>query len=98
MQDFIDAGADVISVHPESTLQLSAVLDRIQMAGVGAGVVLNPGTSIAAVGHVLDQCQVVVVMLVSVLLGSHSSSICIYTVIYCDINAIIYHHLESDLD
>jgi len=65
VKDFIEAGADIISVHPESTLQLSAVLNKIQSAGVAAGVVLNPGTSVSAVEHVLDQCQVAVVMLVS---------------------------------
>jgi len=65
VKDFIEAGADIISVHPESTLQLSAVLNKIQSAGVAAGVVLNPGTSVSAVEHVLDQCQVAVVMLVN---------------------------------
>jgi ribulose-phosphate 3-epimerase len=65
VEDFIKAGADIISVHPESTLQLGAVIHKIGSAGVAPGVVMNPGTSISAVEHVLDQCQVVVVMLVS---------------------------------
>lgn len=64
VDDFVKAGADIISVHPESTVQLSAVINKIQAAGVAPGVVLNPGTSVGAVEHVLDQCQVVVVMLV----------------------------------
>jgi ribulose-phosphate 3-epimerase len=66
MDDFIKAGADIFSVHPEATLQLGAVINRIAAdAGVAPGVVLNPGTSISAVEHVLDQCRVAVVMLVS---------------------------------
>ncbi len=65
LSEFIRAGADIISVHPESTLQLSAVINRIDEAGVAPGVVLNPGTSISVVEHVLDQCKVAVVMLVS---------------------------------
>jgi ribulose-phosphate 3-epimerase len=65
MDDFIKAGADILSVHPEATLQLGAVINRIADAGVAPGVVLNPGTSISAVEHVLDQCRVAVVMLVS---------------------------------
>jgi pentose-5-phosphate-3-epimerase len=65
VDDFIKAGADILSVHPEATLQLGAVIHKIDAAGVAAGVVLNPGTSISAVEHVLDQCQVAVVMLVS---------------------------------
>jgi ribulose-phosphate 3-epimerase len=62
---FIKAGADILSVHPESTVQLGAVINMIDDAGVAPGVVLNPGTSISAVEHVLDQCKVAVVMLVS---------------------------------
>ncbi|CAB9507315.1 Ribulose-phosphate 3-epimerase [Seminavis robusta] len=63
--DFVKAGADILSVHPESTLQLGAVINMIDKAGVAPGVVLNPGTPISAVRHVLDQCQVAVVMLVN---------------------------------
>jgi pentose-5-phosphate-3-epimerase len=65
VNDFIKAGADIISVHPEATVQLGAVIQKIEDGGVAPGVVLNPGTSISSVEHVLDQCRVVVVMLVS---------------------------------
>jgi pentose-5-phosphate-3-epimerase len=64
IDDFVKAGADILSVHPESTLQLGAVIQMIDAAGVAPGVVLNPGTPVAAVEHVLDHCQVAVVMLV----------------------------------
>jgi hypothetical protein len=64
IDDVVKAGADIISVHPEATLQLGAVINKIDKAGCAPGVVLNPGTSISIVEHVLDQCQVVVVMLV----------------------------------
>ena len=63
--DFVKAGADILSVHPESTLQLGAVINMIDKAGVAPGVILNPATPISAVEHVLDQCQVAVVMLVN---------------------------------
>ena len=66
ISDFVKVGADIISVHPESTLQLGAVINKIHASGVAPGVVLNPGTSISAVEHVLHQCQVAVVMLVCV--------------------------------
>jgi ribulose-phosphate 3-epimerase len=65
LNDFLKAGADIISVHPESTLQLGAVINKISDGGAAPGVVLNPGTSVATVEHVLDQCKVAVVMLVS---------------------------------
>lgn len=65
VDDFVKAGADILSVHPEATLQLGAVINKIDKAGCAAGVVLNPATSISSVEHVLDQCKVAVVMLVS---------------------------------
>jgi ribulose-phosphate 3-epimerase len=65
LNDFLKAGADIISVHPESTLQLGAVINKITDGGAAPGVVLNPGTSVATVEHVLDHCKVAVVMLVS---------------------------------
>jgi len=65
VDDFIKAGADILSVHPESTLQLGAVINRINEGGVAPGVVLNPGTSVSTVEHLLDQCKVAIVMLVS---------------------------------
>ena len=65
VDEFVEAGADALSVHPESTTQLAAVLQMIRDRGVAAGVVLNPATPVAAVEPVLDLVDVVVVMLVS---------------------------------
>ena len=56
--DFIKAGADIISVHPEATMQLGAAINMIQDGGRAAGVVLNPATGVCAVEHVLDSCKV----------------------------------------
>lgn len=69
VSDFVKAGADILSVHPEATVQLGAVINMIDKAGCAPGVVMNPGTSISSVEHVLDQCQVAVVMLVSLFFG-----------------------------
>ena len=63
--DFIKAGADILTVHPEATVQLGACINMIEKAGVAPGVILNPGTPVSAVEHVLPQCQVAVVMLVN---------------------------------
>jgi pentose-5-phosphate-3-epimerase len=57
VNDFVKAGADIISVHPEATLQLGAVINKIADFGVAPGVILNPGTSVTSVEHVLDQMQ-----------------------------------------
>lgn len=63
--EFVKAGADIVSVHPEATLQLPAVLYLITSAGCAAGVVLNPGTPVSAIEPVLELVDVVVIMLVN---------------------------------
>jgi len=63
--NFAKAGANIISVHPESTLQLGAVIHMIEKNGCAPGVVLNPATPVSAVEHVLGSCRVAVVMLVN---------------------------------
>jgi ribulose-phosphate 3-epimerase len=65
ISEFAKAGADILTVHPEATLQLAATLVAIRDAGLASGVVLNPATPLSAVEHVLELCDVVVVMLVS---------------------------------
>ena len=52
-------------MHPEATLQLAGVLHEISALGCAPGVVLNPGTPLSSVEHVLEQLDVLVVMLVS---------------------------------
>mmetsp|Transcript_7991 Transcript_7991/g.23828 ORF Transcript_7991/g.23828 Transcript_7991/m.23828 type:complete len:276 (+) Transcript_7991:201-1028(+) len=62
---FAKAGADILSVHPEATKQLGAVLQMIKDHGLHAGVVLNPATPVAAVEEMIDIVDVAVVMLVN---------------------------------
>ena len=63
--EFAAAGADAISFHPEATKQPAAVAQRIRDAGVAPGIVLNPGTAVAAVEPLLGLVDLAVVMLVS---------------------------------
>ena len=62
---FAEAGADIISVHPESGPQLHRSLQQIRALGKRAGVVLNPATSPESVAWVLDQVDLVLVMTVN---------------------------------
>ena len=62
---FIDAGANMLSVHPESGEHLHRTLQKIKSRGVKAGVVLNPATPIEAVQYVLDNIDFVLVMTVN---------------------------------
>jgi ribulose-phosphate 3-epimerase len=63
--NFADAGADIISVHPESGPHLHRTLQMIHGLGKKAGVVLNPATPIEAVDPVLDLVDLILVMTVN---------------------------------
>jgi ribulose-phosphate 3-epimerase len=62
---FADAGADIISVHPEAGPHLHRTLQTIKGLGKRAGVVLNPATPISAIDHVMDLIDLVLVMSVN---------------------------------
>ncbi|WP_372617251.1 ribulose-phosphate 3-epimerase [Falsiroseomonas sp.] len=69
---FAEAGADLISLHPEAGPHLHRSLQTIRALGKKAGVVLNPGTPLAAVETVLDLCDLVLVMSVNPGFGGQS--------------------------
>jgi ribulose-phosphate 3-epimerase len=62
---FAEAGADHISVHPESGPHLHRTLQAIRALGKKAGVVLNPATPVEAIAHVLDLTDLIMVMTVN---------------------------------
>jgi ribulose-phosphate 3-epimerase len=62
---FADAGADTISVHPESGPHLHRTLQTIKALGKRAGVVLNPATPLDVVDHVMDLIDLILVMSVN---------------------------------
>ena len=61
----VKAGADVVTVHVESTPHIHRALQLIKSAGAKAGVVINPGTSVSAIESVLGQVDQVLVMTVN---------------------------------
>jgi ribulose-phosphate 3-epimerase len=72
VEAFAEAGADILSVHPESGPHLHRTLMRIRALGKKAGVVLNPATPIASIDHVLDLLDLVLVMSVNPGFGGQS--------------------------
>ncbi|WP_411817398.1 ribulose-phosphate 3-epimerase [Hyphococcus sp. DH-69] len=62
---FVDAGADILTVHPEAGPHLHRTVQHIKSAGIKAGVALNPATPASAVEFVLDQVDLVLVMSVN---------------------------------
>jgi ribulose-phosphate 3-epimerase len=70
--DFAEAGADIITVHPEAGPHLYRSLELIKSLGKRAGVALNPATPIDHVAHVLPIVDLVLVMTVSPGFGGQS--------------------------
>ena len=69
---FAEAGARVISLHPEAGPHLHRSLQAIRALGCAPGVVLNPATPVSAVEHVLDLVDLVLVMSVNPGFGGQS--------------------------
>lgn len=65
IKDFSDAGADIITVHPEATDDLKRTVDKIKSFGKKAGVSLNPKTSITALLNVIDKIDLILIMSVN---------------------------------
>ncbi|MDV8951543.1 ribulose-phosphate 3-epimerase [Leuconostoc falkenbergense] len=65
VDEFADAGADIIGVHVEATAHIHRALQMIKNKGVKAEVVINPGTPVSAIESVLDMVDQVLVMTVN---------------------------------
>ncbi len=65
LEDYVAAGADIVSVHVEACVHLHRVVQQIHAAGAKASVVLNPHTPIAMVEHVLEDVDMVLMMSVN---------------------------------
>lgn len=62
---FAQAGADIMTIHAESTLHIHGALQKIKAAGMKAGVVINPGTPVSAIESVLSLVDQVLIMTVN---------------------------------
>lgn len=72
VDQFLEAGADVITVHAESTVHLQRLLARIRAGGAKAGVALNPATPISVLDYILDDVDMVLQMTVNPGFGGQS--------------------------
>ncbi len=62
---FVDAGADLVSVHVEAVRHLHRVVAQIREAGAKAGVVLNPATPLSVLDEILSEVDFVLLMSVN---------------------------------
>lgn len=72
IEDFLAAGADYITIHPESTEHLHRSLARIAEGGARAGVVFNPATPLQVLEEVVHMIDLVLVMSVNPGFGGQS--------------------------
>lgn len=72
LEAFAQAGADIISVHPEAGPHLHRSLQTIRGLGKKSGVVLNPATPVSAIENVLDLVDLIMVMTVNPGFGGQS--------------------------
>ena len=64
IQDFVDCGADSITVHAEACEDLERTIERIKAAGVKVGVSIKPATPVNDISHMLEDVDMVLVMTV----------------------------------
>lgn len=72
IKDFVDAGADLITVHQEATTHLHRTIQEIRSYGIMAGVSLNPATPLESIEYVLADLDLVLIMTVNPGFGGQS--------------------------
>ncbi|MDO4778771.1 MAG: ribulose-phosphate 3-epimerase [Tissierellia bacterium] len=72
IKNFVDSGADIISVHPETTKHLHRTLKLIKSYGKKAGVVLNPHTHESVLKYLMNDVDLILVMSVNPGFGGQS--------------------------
>ena len=70
--DFVDAGASIITFHPEASEHIDRTLQLIKEAGCKAGLVFNPATPLHYLDHVMDKLDVILLMSVNPGFGGQS--------------------------
>lgn len=65
IDDFVKAGADIITVHAEACVHLDRTIQKIKEKGILAGVALNPATPLNALEYVLGEVDMILIMTVN---------------------------------
>ena len=72
LEEYVDAGVDMITVHKEVTPHLDKTLTRIRNLGCKAGVSINPGTSLSGLEFLLEKLDLILIMSVNPGFGGQS--------------------------
>jgi ribulose-phosphate 3-epimerase len=72
IDQFIEAGASIITFHPEASTHIDRSLNKIKQANIQAGLAFNPSTSLHYLDYVLDKIDVILLMSVNPGFGGQS--------------------------
>ncbi|MGH7709266.1 MAG: ribulose-phosphate 3-epimerase [Vulcanimicrobiaceae bacterium] len=72
VEEFRHAGADIITIHYEATVHAQRLLGHIRSLGARAGISINPGTPVAMLQDLIEDCDLVLVMSVNPGFGGQS--------------------------
>ena len=72
IEDFYNAGADIITVHPEACIHLHRTIQKIKSFGLKAGVSLNPATPVSVIRDIIRDVDMVLLMSVNPGFGGQS--------------------------
>ena len=72
IEDFYNAGADIITVHAEACTHLHRTIQAIKGLGIKAGVALNPATDLSVLNYILEDLDMVLIMTVNPGFGGQS--------------------------
>lgn len=98
ISDFIDAGADIITVHAESTNHLDRVIRQIKAGGAMASVAVNPSTPLSVLDYILPELDMVLIMSVNPGYGGQKFIPYILDKLR-DLQAVLYErHLKTDVE
>ncbi len=62
LQDFLDAGADLITIHYEATQKIADIIGIIQKSGKKIGISIKPNTPVESIKNFLDKIDLVLIM------------------------------------
>jgi len=65
VKDFVDAGADIITIHAEADKHIDRTINYIKSFGIKAAVALNPATPVSTIKHLIGNLDMVLIMSVN---------------------------------
>ncbi|MGY0372123.1 ribulose-phosphate 3-epimerase [Clostridium sp. JNZ J1-5] len=65
IEDFVKAGADIITIHYEADRHLDRTINYIKEFGVKAGIAINPATPVSSIKHLISEVDMVLIMSVN---------------------------------